>query len=367
MKKGGFVMALMEYKCLNCDGAITFDSGKQQMVCPFCDSEFEVETLREYDALLAECAGEMKWDEREELAWHEGELDGMRMYSCKSCAGEILTDATTAASSCPYCGNQIVMAGNLSGALKPDYVIPFKLNKAAATAALTNHLSKKRLLPKCFKEKNKIDELKGVYVPFWLYDADASGTIIYKATKVRTWMDSRFTYTETRHFRVIRGGRLGFSQVPVDGSTKVDSHLMESIEPFDMNASTPFQSAYLAGYMADKYDIDSNMGIRRANERIHTSTEDAFRKTVTGYTTVATERTALTLTKGTVKYAFFPVWLMQTDWKGKKYFFAMNGQTGKFVGNLPVDWGKFFLYLFYIFLIFAAILNGGAFLFMEVL
>jgi DNA-directed RNA polymerase subunit RPC12/RpoP len=353
----------MEYKCLNCDGAITFDSSLQQMVCPYCDSTFETSALREYDELLKHCAEDMSWEKREDVDWLDGELDGMRMYSCKSCAGEIITDMTTAASSCPYCGNQIIMSGNLSGVLKPDYVLPFKLDKNAAVAALTKHLSKKRLLPKCFKTNNKINEIKGVYVPFWLYDADADGTIIYKGTKVRTYSDSKFIYTETKHYRIVRTGGLGFTQVPVDGSSKVCSDLMESIEPYDMKDATAFQTAFLAGYMADKYDIDAQTGIVRANQRIRTSTEDEFRKTVTGYTTVSTEKTSLRLKKGTVKYAFLPVWILQTTWKDKQYLFAMNGQTGKFVGNLPVDWGKFFGYLIILTLIIGVILNVLAYFF----
>jgi len=354
-------MALMEYKCPNCDGAVSFDTGIQQMACPFCDSTFEVEALKEYDEALKECTDEMKWEERDEVAWLDGEQEGMRSYSCNTCAGEIITDATTAASSCPYCGNPIVMTGQLSGALKPDYVIPFKLDKAAAMAALTKHLSKKRLLPKCFKQNNHIDDVKGVYVPFWLYNADAGGTVIYRATRVRTWADSRFTYTETRHFRIIRGGSLGFEQVPVDGSSKINSHLMESIEPFEMTAAAPFQTAFLAGFMADKYDITSEQGIVRANERIKTSTEDAFAKTVTGYSSVRPEKSSLQLKKSSVKYAFLPVWVLQTTWKGKQYLFAMNGQTGKFVGNLPVDWGLFFKYFFIITLALAVVLNILAF------
>ena len=350
-------MALMEYKCPNCDGAVSFDTGIQQMACPFCDSTFEVEALKEYDEALKECTDEINWEQREEVAWLDGEQEGMRAYSCNTCAGEVITDATTAATHCPYCGNPIVMVGQLSGALKPDYVIPFKLDKAAAMEALSKHLTKKRLLPKCFKENKHIEEVKGVYVPFWLYDADAGGTVIYRGTRISTWMDSRFTYTETSHFRIIRGGTLGFEQVPVDGSSKMNSELMESIEPFDMKQAAPFQTAYLSGFLADKYDIDAEAGMVRANERIKTSTEDAFAKTVTGYTSVRPEKSSLQLKKGTVKYALLPVWVLQTTWKGKQYLFSMNGQTGKFVGNLPVDWGKFFLYFFIITAVLAAIFN----------
>lgn len=229
------------------------------------------------------------------------------------------------------------MTGQFSGALKPDYVIPFKLDKKAAKAGLMRHLRGKRLLPKVFKDQNHIDEIKGIYVPFWLFDTDADADIRYRATKVRSWSDKNYNYTETRFFMVARSGNIGFTRVPVDGSTKMEDDLMESIEPFDFKEAVPFQTAYLAGYMADKYDVGAEESIARANERVKRSTEDNFKSTVTGYTSVTTEQSSVRLHDGSAKYALYPVWILNTTWNGKQYRFAMNGQSGKFVGDLPVD------------------------------
>ena len=124
---------LLEYKCPCCGGAISFDSELQKLKCPYCDTEFEVETLRSYDDdLKKEIPDDMKWQTEAGREWQEGEAEGMRVYVCDSCGGEIVCDANTAATSCPYCGNPVVMKGNLSGFLKPDYIIPFKLDKKAA-------------------------------------------------------------------------------------------------------------------------------------------------------------------------------------------------------------------------------------------
>ncbi|MFR4927774.1 MAG: hypothetical protein ACLUB3_07795, partial [Clostridium sp.] len=206
-----------------------------------------------------------------------------------------------------------------------------------AMAGLMRHLRVKRLLPKVFKDQNHIDEIKGIYVPFWLFDTDADADIRYRATKVRSWSDKNYNYTETRFFMVARSGNIGFTRVPVDGSTKMEDDLMESIEPFDFKEAVPFQTAYLAGYMADKYDVGAEESIARANERVKRSTEDNFKSTVTGYTSVTTEQSSVRLHDGSAKYALYPVWILNTTWNGKQYRFAMNGQSGKFVGDLPVD------------------------------
>lgn len=338
---------LQEYKCPCCGGAIGFDSTLQKMKCPYCDTEFEMDTLKGYDAQLkGEKANSMDWDAAAGSNWQDDETAHLKSYVCNSCGGEIVCDENTAATACPFCGNPVVVTGQFSGALRPDYVIPFKLDKKAAKAALMKFYSGKRLLPKVFKDQNHIDEIKGVYVPFWLFDADADADIRYRATQVRCWSDSEYDYTETSYFSVTRGGSLGFAQVPVDGSSKMADDLMESVEPFNFSEAVDFQTAYLAGFMADKYDVTAEESIDRANARIRKSTEDAFAATVQGYSSVTPEGGSVRLQNGKAIYALYPVWLLNTSWNGNKYTFAMNGQTGKMVGDLPLDKAAYRRWLF---------------------
>lgn len=338
---------LQEYKCPCCGGAIEFNSSIQKLKCPYCDTEFEMETLQTYDEEIKnEGTDDYKWDTNAGADWGEGEVDDIRSFVCKSCGGEIMTDATTGATSCPYCGNPVVMTSQFTGALKPDRVIPFKLDKAAAMEKFKKHLSGKKLLPKAFTQNNHIEEIKGVYVPYWLFDADARARIRYKGTKVNKWSDSKYDYVRTDYFTILRAGTIGFDNVPVDGSTKMDDTLMESLEPYKFSEAVPFQTAYLAGYLADKYDVDAQTSITRANERVKVATEEAFRATVKDYQTVDTENSAIQLSNGVAKYALYPVWILNTTWNGQKFIFAMNGQTGKFVGNLPCDKGLYWKYFF---------------------
>ena len=332
--------------CPACNAEVFFQPEDKEATCPSCGAEFEVEALLALAARKAETRQDsMTWDPQAGGAWDEGETDGLRVYSCKQCGGEIVADETTGATHCPYCSNPVVLTGHFAGSLKPDLVIPFQVDKKAAIAALNNHYKGKRLLPKGFKDQNHIEEVKGLYVPVWLFDADADAQVEYEATKVHTWSDSDYDYTETRHYAVLRGGTLGFADVPVDGSTKMDDTLMESIEPFDISGAVPFQAAYLPGYLADKYDVDADASIGRANERIKQSTEDAFRSTVIGYASVTTVDSNVRLENGRAKYALFPVWILNTQWNGQKFTFAINGQTGKIAGDLPMDKASFWKYL----------------------
>ena len=327
---------LQDYKCPCCDGAIAFEAGLQKMKCPYCDTEFEMETLAAYDdALQADQDDAMAW----ESTTSEQLSEGVRAYVCNSCGGEILGDDQTAATSCPYCGNPVVMMQQFAGALKPDLVIPFKRDKKAAIASLKKHYMGKRLLPKVFKNENHLKEIQGIYVPVWLFDAGAQADVRYKGTQVQTWSDSQYNYTKTSYFAISRSGSLQFTRIPVDGSSKMDDTLMESLEPFDSSKAVDFQTAYLAGFLADKYDADADSCIERANQRIKRSTEEAIADTISGYDSLTTEHSSVRLTQGKTRYALYPVWLLNTKWKGETYTFAMNGQTGKFVGDLPMDKG----------------------------
>lgn len=334
-----------EYKCPSCGGAIEFDSHSQKMKCPYCDTEFDLETLKKYDEQLSKEAEQKDdisdWQTDPGKQWQEGETDGMNVYTCKSCGGEIVSDENTGATSCPYCGNPVILTERFRGALRPDMVIPFKLDKKAAKEAYYKHIKGRPLLPKVFRRENHIDEIKGIYVPFWLFDADVAADARYKATKVRTWSDSDYDYTETSYYSVDRSGNMSFVSVPVDGSSRMPDDLMESIEPYKVADAVEFQTAYLSGYLADKYDVDTQQSTDRARERMKESAQDVLRDTVKGYASVIPENTNVRISGGDAKYALYPVWILNTTWRGKKYIFAMNGQTGRMTGDLPVDNGAY--------------------------
>lgn len=330
---------LLQYKCPCCGGAVEFNSETQNMKCPYCEAEFDIEALK---ASGSDETGEdvAEW-ETESSNFSDEEAAGMKVYKCQSCGGEVVGDETLGATSCPYCGNPVVMKGAFSGELRPDVVIPFKFDKKAAKEALSKHIASKKLLPKVFKDENHIDEINGIYVPYWLFDCDAEGYASYKGEKKRRWSDNNFDYEETSFFNIFRRGSMLFKALPVDGSTKMEDKLLESIEPFDISEGVDFNTAYLSGYLADKYDVSSDECIERANERIRRTLESELDATVNGYDSYSEESSSMTLNDAKCRYALYPVWILNTTWKDKKYTFAMNGQTGKIVGDLPMDKGAF--------------------------
>ena len=337
---------VQEFKCPRCGGKLEFDAAGQIMKCPYCDSTFDPETLRkaseEATAGPADASApdkDAQWDGAGQ-DWSGEDEAAVQSYVCKSCGGEILSEETTAATACPFCGNPVVLSGRVSGTLKPDYVIPFKLTRQQAIDAMKKYIKSKRFAPRFFANENRLQEIRGLYVPFWLFDSSVSAAVQYDATTTHHWSDSNYDYVETSHYDVYRSGVMRFENIPVDGSKKMPDDLMDSLEPFFMDDAVDFQTAYLSGFLADKYDVTMEQSIPRANSRTKSSAKAALLSSVKKYDTVVPKNESVHIAPDKAKYALFPVWLLNTKYQGKNYTFAMNGQTGRFIGNLPISKGK---------------------------
>jgi len=331
------------YKCPACASPLEFSGEEQKLVCRACGNEYEleaVEALNETDESQNSDREGFDWGEMRRMRSEE-KLENTVNYICSSCGAEIITDMETAATKCPYCDNVVVLSDKLSGNLRPNVIIPFKIDRDGVLTAVHKMCRGKPLLPKNFIDENKLKEIQGVYVPFWLYSCRADGVMTYNAVKVRSWSTEKYNYTETSYFVVKREGELAFERIPVDGSLRMDNALMDSIEPFDWNGLCGFDSKYLSGFVADRYDDDADANLPRASARVETSAEQFFRSTVSGYASVSKRSGRIQLSDTSVRYAMLPVYLIKTKYHGKEYTYAMNGQTGKIAGKLPVSWGKF--------------------------
>ena len=343
------------HKCPACTGPLHFAGDSGKLECEYCGSSFEVEEIealyaaKEEEAVKAsEEAAEKKEKEAAEGwdfssvsdDWGE-DAGSMRAYTCPSCGAELICEETTAATSCPYCDNPTVIPGQFGGTLKPDYVIPFRVSKEDAVKALKNYYKGKKFLPKAFSATNHIEEVKGIYVPFWLFDGTVRGRMTFDCTTVESFTTSDEQVTITKHYHEYRTGEASFEKIPTDASSKMPDAHMDSIEPFDYGEMKPFSTAYLPGFLADKYDVSMEDSAARADARAKNSVRsDMAADAGVGYASCTPRDESLSLERGKVSYALLPVWMLTTKWEGKEFLFAMNGQTGKFIGDLPIAKSK---------------------------
>ena len=337
---------IKNYKCPSCTASLRFDGPSGMLVCDFCGKSY---TVKEIQALNAE-----NYDSGvpSDTPHHDPDIpagyaadydpapDGMKAYNCKSCGAQLIVDDTISATSCPYCGNATVIAEQLQGGFKPDYVLPFKLTKEQAVEHLKSFYKGKPLLPKAFSANNHINEIKGVYVPFWLFDGEGEADMAFDCENTSQMRQGDYIIVEHRHFNVRRHGSMAFERIPADGSTNMPDAHMDAIEPFDYGSMVPFSSAYLPGFMAEKYDVSAEESKARAEERIANTVDSAVRSTVSGYSSVIQRSHWQDVRMQPAKYALLPVWMLHSKWNGQDFLFAMNGQTGKLVGDLPISKGR---------------------------
>ncbi len=346
---------LKEYKCPSCTGVMNFDSSLQKMKCSYCDTVMSIEEYQEAIKVSATIPADESKAEGNSLGerpegveqetnwvsdtqkWGEDESSGMKVLSCQSCGGEIVASHTDITSVCPFCSNNVLITSQFAGDLKPDYCIPFKLNKEDAIRAYKKHLEGKSFLPRIFKEQAHIEEIKGIYVPFWIFDTNVYADLIYNASETRVWRSGDVEYTERKNYEIKRNGRIRFEHIPTDASRLMDDALMDSIEPYNFSEAVAFEPAYMAGYLANRYDVPVEECMARAKDRVDYCTRESFRNTVTGFANPILSKSHINIESVKYSYVLYPVWLLNTKWEGNIYTFAMNAQSGKLVGDLPLD------------------------------
>lgn len=360
----------VNYICPSCNAPLRYDAVKSLLVCDYCGSEYTTELV---ESLMAQkikdaqngASGERVDSETEagqtggarqkpisgtkaatgdpikdylnsKRTLKEGE-DGAMAVACSSCGATLIVSDVTAVTCCPYCGNTAIVPSQLGDTLEPDFIIPFSTTKEQAAEKLRQHYQGKICLPKVFAEQNHIEEIQGIYVPFWLYDGTCTGNAKWRCTNVRVFDDGEDTVTETDTWLVIRAGECDFKRIPADASKRMPNAHMDSIEPFDYSKMVEFSTSYLPGFAAERYDDGVSECAGRVTARAESTLMSGLEDSVGYYSTKIPFGSSAEHFLSNVSYALLPIWMLHTTWEGKDFLFAMNGQTTKLIGDLPVD------------------------------
>jgi len=332
---------VMEQKCMSCGAPLRFDPEQGKLVCDSCGAVQEIpEELQVGEVEL----GGFDFNDIVDSATDAG-AEALPVYNCVSCGAEVIAPAEQIATTCPYCGNNIVLTNKVTGKLRPDALIPFRIDKKQLPDAMNRFYKGKALLPKGFFSEHTMGKVTGVYVPFWMFSGHIDGLLRFRAQTAASSREGDYIVTRTNHYQVLRDADLSFQDVPVDASGRIDDKLTDSLEPFDMADAKPFDMRYLAGFTADRFDREKGDVAERARRRMLSSAEDAVASTLTGYTGVTRAGGSLRA-QLKARYMLLPVYLFSISHDGRDYSFAVNGQTGKVVGELPVSKsvsGRYFL------------------------
>lgn len=333
------------YKCPDCGADLSFNVEGQDFACQYCGGRFTKEELESLSAKSLEQMPEFTQPEKDDSAF----VKDNNLYICPTCGSEVITDSELSASAiCHYCHSPVVLSGRLSGEFCPDMIIPFTVDREKALEGFDEWTKKRKFfLAKGFGSRESLEKMQGIYIPFWLADCIAEGTLIAEGIKhIATVRHGDYIVKTDSKFTVVRRGGLKIDGVPADGSSKAEDRLMESVEPFDYSRLEKFDMAYLSGHSAEKYDMTKEAVYPRIRDRVLEQTKQEFLKSAKGYDSVRVVNANLRVTGIRWTYAMLPVWFMSYSYKGKMYYYAMNGQTGKFGGTLPVNKLKMILFSF---------------------
>lgn len=317
---------VIQYKCPNCGTDMTFDNNTGVLHCNSCNHKEIIEEYQKDFETFESISHFATFDDEE-----------ARQYLCKNCGAVLVTDNHTAATICNFCGSPMTLGERISGDLAPTKIIPFSISKANATKAFQKWCKKIKFAPKEFSKENRIKEVVGMYVPFWLYNLRGQGETKLHCTRSHVFDDGDETVTETSHFDVYRKIDLTFREVPASASKKITDDLIDNLEPFDHTGMKEFNTRYLAGFLSEKY----NVADEELLPYVQKSTEKYMDEFVTGtlkhYDSLSFVDRDYNIGQLSSDYALFPVWLVYYDYNDTEYIFAMNGQTGKLAGNPPIS------------------------------
>ena len=330
-------------RCPSCGANIVYSPITGRWTCSSCGGTFtedDFKNVADENVAAEKNAAEVEPTVTESA---QPELD---VFRCQSCGAELVTDSNTVATFCAYCGSADIIKDRLEGEYRPDYVLPFTISKDEALNCYTKHCKEASFVPGHFFDLKNI-KIQGTYVPFCLYSGRSEGTLkgqFEQTSSTNRDMIDIYSY--------VRSGKMDFARIPADVSIKMDNALMDSIELFDFNQLKEFNYAYLSGFLAEKYDVerDESEQLKRVSGRMESSLQNRLSKGSVSSSDLKSNFSA-------IEYVLMPVWMLCTEFEGKEYIFAVNGQSGKTEGFLPCDAAKKWLWFFILTISISAVIS----------
>lgn len=302
----------MAVVCSNCAGKLIFNPATQRLECATCGSSFRPEDVEDKNADL------------------QSKYYDTRVYVCSHCGAEVITSDTESSTFCVYCGNPAIVFNRVSKEYRPDGLVPFQITKEEAVKYIKLRFLKNPIIPKEIKSKCVPENLRGIYIPYWIVNADYTEADYIKGEV------KRGKSTETRYYS--RAGEVQFKNIPIDGSNILNDDISRKLEPFYLEEAKDFDEDYLNGFYSNTSDLNY-FDLRASTAyRCHKLFEDEVVKTIKAKNIKIMDSIYHVDIHDDPIYMMMPVWFFTFKYDNKPYTILVNGQTGKVVGTMP--WQK---------------------------
>ena len=321
-------MAVLSYKCPNCGASLQYKPSINKFGCDYCLSEYlETELSENKDDSTDKTLSKTKNIETDHLA----------SYNCNSCGATVTTDDTTVATMCYYCHNPVIITNRLIDSFSPDKIIPFTIDKDKAQKTFLKWAKQSRYVPTTFYSSSQLDKITGIYLPYWWTDSLISIDYEAKIDRIKKWNKADIQYTETQTYKVLRQGEIKIDNVQQLAFSKFDEKMLKGIAPYDESLAIPFSMAYLSGFFAEQYDIKKEAITFKVEDQINAIVKQLIIESIENYNDIEVFKDLTKITSKQINYTLLPTWILTYNFLDKTYVFALNGQTGKAYGELPID------------------------------
>ena len=323
-KKAEGLLGTESFKCPSCASNIFYQPEVKGMLCRNCGNIYNPSTMEKMDSLGYSAERDYTGDNdisEEDKKRHE--------IICDSCGAIMIADEHMMSTMCPFCGSPTLITGRMTREFKPDYIIPFTIDKKTAENNMYQWLKSRKMTPRGFKSRSRLTKMTPLYVPFWLLDC-AVNTDLYGVGKKHKGRDIEVYSIRATTKYFVKG-------VPFDASLRIANKLMEAIEPYDYSEMVKFDNKYLQGFFADRYDQRPTELMDRFIKRMDRISMDASDTIAAKYDEYEPDpsKTFSWMSDLNIKYCLLPVWFLTVESGGSTYQFAVNGQTGEASGQVP--------------------------------
>ena len=305
-------------KCPSCGGKLVFDPVEQHLKCSFCGNSYSPEKFE-----LLQLLPEIDNGEADETEDDKCEI------VCDNCGAVLITDKNTSATACSFCGSPAIISRRLSKQFRPEHIIPFKVTREEAEQKIIEFAKSKKYVPKDYFNKRNLMSVRGIYVPFWIMSSRCKVSTRGEGIKLKALYKGKY--------RLFSDFDVKYNNVPFDGSLEIGDALMEAIEPFDVSQRKPFNTSYLQGFYAQKFNLTTDNLCDRILYRMEQYGKETAELSFNDYDKIKFGACAARPYDLEHTYDLYPVWFLNFRYGDQNYMCAVNGQTGKTDGYLPVD------------------------------
>jgi hypothetical protein len=335
------IAALEKHPCAACGAQAEWNPAKQRLVCPFCGTEapYQVDAdsgkIQELDLVAA-----LRALPDEQRGWETER----RSVQCQSCKAVMVYDPARVGQNCEFCGSPaLVDYQEIKAPIRPQSLLPFTITAGQVRDRLRAWYAGRWFAPNALKARALVDRIKGLYLPYWTFDAHAdcpwTAEAGYYYYVTESYTDNQGK-RQTRQVRKVRwepaAGRIQhfFDDEPVCGSRGVDAGLMKGIEPFPTKELVPYDTAYLSGYVVEHYQVVLLDAAKQAREEMNEELRSLCSHEVPGDTQRNLEISP-TYSGETFKHILVPAWLLTYTYGRRVFQVVANGYTGAIAGQYP--------------------------------